>query len=144
MLSKYSFREISFKQALGHLLIGSGKISKTVPRGFHMRKVFVLVLSFFLIQDIANAADGDVDFGFGFGGTVVTDFGAFDRLTDLAVQPDGRVIAAGSSCTPPIPVCNLVLARYNSNGQPDATFGNFGRVVVPLFAHQFAAVAIQP
>src|SRR5262245_46039003 len=108
-----------------------------------MRKVLFLILSVCFLQGVAGAADGDPDTGFGFGGTVIANFGAFESLMDLATQPDGKIVAAGVSCVPPIPVCSFALTRYNSNGSVDQTFGSGGMVTAPAGASQFAAMALQ-
>ena len=64
--------------------------------------------------------NGTPDFSFG---VVRTDFGpggssshgTQDSAYDLLVQPDGKILAVGSSDT------NFALARYNSNGTLDTT-----------------------
>ncbi|NUS80521.1 MAG: DUF11 domain-containing protein [Streptomyces sp.] len=62
--------------------------------------------------------DGTLDTGFGGGdGRVFTDFGGPDEARDVAVQPDGRIVAAGTSGG------QVALARYNADGTPDASFG---------------------
>jgi len=53
-------------------------------------------------------ADGRPDPTFGTDGRVVTDMGGADALAALAVQPDGRLVAAGWSGT------DVALARYGS------------------------------
>lgn len=63
-------------------------------------------------------ADGTLDPEFGGGdGRVFTDFGGPDEARDVAVQPDGRIVAAGSSGG------RVALARYNADGSPDTSFG---------------------
>src|SRR5262249_36187690 len=61
--------------------------------------------------------DGSVDSDFGSGGTVVTSFGPFgdDGASALAVQLDGKIIAAGAS-SPTSFNTDFALARYNING----------------------------
>ncbi|MGH8994334.1 MAG: delta-60 repeat domain-containing protein [Acidimicrobiia bacterium] len=68
--------------------------------------------------------------GFGVGGRVLTDFptGVPDQLQALALQPDGKIVAAGST----EPLATIVaLARYNTNGTLDASFGSGGLVTTP-------------
>ena len=43
--------------------------------------------------------NGSLDASFGSGGKVTTDFGGADTAYGLAVQPDGKVIVAGSTTT---------------------------------------------
>jgi uncharacterized delta-60 repeat protein len=71
--------------------------------------------------------DGSLDTTFGTGGVVTTDVaaGQGDSFAAVAIQPDGKVVVAGSAFAPPgtTPVLNFVLARYNANGTLDPTFG---------------------
>ena len=72
--------------------------------------------------------DGTLDTAFGGTGLVTTDFsGAFDGASGLVVQPDGKIVAAGISG-----FSDVALARYNSDGSLDPTFGSGGRVVTEL------------
>jgi uncharacterized delta-60 repeat protein len=59
-------------------------------------------------------ADGSPDAGFGTSGQVVTPFGpANDRAAALALQPDGKIVAAGSSEEPALSRRrHLALGRY--------------------------------
>lgn len=62
--------------------------------------------------------DGTLDASFGDGdGRVFTDFGGPDEARDVAVQPDGRIVVAGTSGG------RVALARYNADGSPDTAFG---------------------
>ncbi|MFD3584010.1 calcium-binding protein [Streptomyces sp. NPDC058683] len=70
-------------------------------------------------------ADGSLDSGFGSGGVQRTDFGDYDIAEALAVQSDGRIVAAGSSGG------RFALARYNTNGTLDTGFDGNGLVVTP-------------
>ncbi|MFF5496835.1 calcium-binding protein [Streptomyces aquilus] len=51
-------------------------------------------------------ADGTADTGFATGGRTTTDFGAFDRVGALALQTDGKIVAAGDTGD------DRALARY--------------------------------
>lgn len=66
--------------------------------------------------------DGTLDSSFGAGGKTKTDFGALsdDAVRGLAIQPDGRIVAAGWNGEA------IELARYLANGQLDPTFGAGG------------------
>jgi uncharacterized delta-60 repeat protein len=71
-------------------------------------------------------ANGSLDTGFGTGGLVKTDIGkAFDSATSLIVQPNGKIVAAGST---DLHNGDYALVRYNGNGALDATFGTGGKV----------------
>lgn len=70
-------------------------------------------------------ADGTLDPSFGGDGTVTMDFGGVsDHLADLAIQDDGRLVVVGHSyqgSSRP-----LAIARLNSDGSLDTTFGSSG------------------
>ena len=66
--------------------------------------------------------DGSLDTTFGDGGRVLTDFGVNAQINSLAILADGRIVAAGGVDT------NLALARYETNGVLDASFGIGGTV----------------
>jgi uncharacterized delta-60 repeat protein/uncharacterized repeat protein (TIGR01451 family) len=63
--------------------------------------------------------DGSVDTGFDGDGIVRTDFGDYESVEGLALQSDGKIVAAGGNS----------LARYNPNGSLDTTFDGDGKVV---------------
>ena len=48
----------------------------------------------------------------------------------LAIQPDGKIILAGSRSENL--VSTFALARYNADGSLDQGFGTAGKVVIPL------------
>jgi uncharacterized delta-60 repeat protein len=74
-------------------------------------------------------SDGSLDTSFGTGGLVTTGFpGEFSANSiGVALQPDGRIVAAGETYVFKGPT-RLVAARYNSDGSLDPSFGNGGRV----------------
>jgi uncharacterized delta-60 repeat protein len=57
-------------------------------------------------------ADGSPDTTFSGDGLAVTDFGGGERVRSVAIQPDGKVLVAGTG-----------VVRYNPNGTLDTTFG---------------------
>jgi uncharacterized delta-60 repeat protein len=87
-------------------------------------------------------ADGSLDTTFGSGGILMTDFGLGSGFGGaLVIQPDGKVVAAGRAGT------DFVLARYNGDGSPDASFGSGGMVTTDFGGAAFDAafgVALQP
>jgi uncharacterized delta-60 repeat protein len=92
--------------------------------------------------------DGSLDASFGAGGRVQTDFFGFgDEAFAVAVQNDGRIIAAGISGNGGSEVENgdFALARYNGDGSLDPTFGNGGKVTTDFsgFRDVIYAIAIQ-
>lgn len=68
--------------------------------------------------------DGSLDATFGAGGKVITPGAGNERAVAVAIQPDGKIIVAGTVDSGTV----LVLARYNENGSPDASFGKLGIV----------------
>ncbi|MEQ9120942.1 MAG: calcium-binding protein, partial [Alphaproteobacteria bacterium] len=69
-------------------------------------------------------ADGALDVTFGGGdGVVTTDIGGAERVAGLALRTDGRLVAVGTSAG------DFAVARYNSDGSLDMTFGGGDGVV---------------
>ena len=89
--------------------------------------------------------DGTPDTTFGTDGTVTTDLGGSDYAPAVALQPDGRIVAAGSAFFAPA-TWIFSLARYTSSGSLDPTFGAGGKVTSSFGGtHEVAnAVAVQP
>jgi len=73
--------------------------------------------------------EGSLDSTFGSRGKAVTDFGYDDSLLDIALQPDGKIVAAGAASNPSAYASDFALARYNTDGSLDPTFGVGGKVV---------------
>jgi uncharacterized delta-60 repeat protein len=101
--------------------------------------------------------DGSLDSSFGSNGVAATPSPA-SRQCDgcglyanaLAIQADGKLVAAGQSCTAG---CSFALDRYNPDGSLDTSFGTGGRVTTSFGSidscsgggGDFAnAVALQP
>jgi uncharacterized delta-60 repeat protein len=93
-------------------------------------------------------ADGTVDERFGAGGKVTTSFGpTADLVQAVAVQPDGKIVAAGSSGFPQLRNDVFALARYNADGTLDAGFGAVGKVTTSFGSpgdDTIHALALQP
>jgi len=91
--------------------------------------------------------DGSLDVSFGAAGKVLTDWGGEDAINSLALQPDGKIVAAGLSIFfgPPVTFV-FELARYNPDGTLDGTFGSGGKVATNFGGTNEAArdVALQP
>jgi uncharacterized delta-60 repeat protein len=87
---------------------------------------------FELFEDRTLLSAGSLDTTFGIGGKVITDFfGSYDAANTMAVQADGKILAAGS--TDVAAVSDFALARYNADGTLDTTFGSGGKVVTDFF-----------
>lgn len=73
-------------------------------------------------------ANGGLDTSFNTSGKVVTDFdGLADGIQDLAIQPDGKILAAGFAERYG-EQRNFAIARYNIDGSLDTSFGEDGKV----------------
>ena len=73
--------------------------------------------------------DGSLDSSFGTNGRVVTAIGqdGYSNLNSLVVQPDGKIVLAGS--VNGNNASDFAVVRYNSNGSPDNTFNINGIAV---------------
>ncbi|MBK8039987.1 MAG: cadherin-like beta sandwich domain-containing protein [Verrucomicrobiaceae bacterium] len=87
-------------------------------------------------------ADGSPDTSFGTGCKVITPFGSEDDdAFAVALQSDGKIVVAGRSASG---THRFAVARYNTDGSPDGSFGTGGKVVTPVIAGDYAySVAIQ-
>ncbi len=87
--------------------------------------------SLLLTTVLVSAADSDLDPTFDGDGIVTTDNMEVDQINDIVIQPDGKIVAAGHSGifreTIREPV-TMMVARYNTDGSLDQTFGNGGIV----------------
>jgi uncharacterized delta-60 repeat protein len=92
---------------------------------------FILFVVLFFCAAETFAAEGDLDLSFGTVGIVTTDNGDTNELVrDLAVQPDGKIIAFGYGGDNFSTSRRAVVVRYNPNGSIDSTFGTSGRVII--------------
>jgi uncharacterized delta-60 repeat protein len=91
----------------------------------------VLALVFVLSSSrLAFGVAGHLDGNFGSGGKVMTNFTrGWDAASSLALQPDGKIVVAGSAgdANP-----RFALARYLRDGTLDASFHGDGRVTTDL------------
>jgi len=86
--------------------------------------------------------DGSLDTTFGTGGKVITDFGTnFDEATAVTIQIDNKIVVAGFTHTGNTQY-NFAIARYNTNGSLDATFGTGGKVITDFGTDDDEAYAI--
>ena len=91
-------------------------------------------------------ADGTPDPTFGTGGKVTVPLDPDgEGLSAIALQPDGKIVAAGSVIHDNWPLA-VVVARFNADGSLDQEFGS-GGAVVTTFGDPFAEgndVVLQP
>ncbi|HKP52245.1 MAG TPA: delta-60 repeat domain-containing protein [Chloroflexia bacterium] len=70
--------------------------------------------------------NGGLDTSFSSDGKVTTDFsGGYDWANGVAIQSDGKIVAVGYATTSN--GSDFALARYNTNGSLDTTFGLIGK-----------------
>lgn len=71
-------------------------------------------------------ANGALDSTFGSTGLIVSNIGSssWDNFTDVAVQPDGKILGSGSSGESD--TYDFAVVRYNPNGVPDPSFAANG------------------
>lgn len=75
---------------------------------------------------------GSLDFAFGQGGEVLTDFvfGELFSTSDIAVDSQNRVVMSGTTPSSTLPTTySGILARYNPDGTLDRSFGSGGKVM---------------
>jgi uncharacterized delta-60 repeat protein len=73
--------------------------------------------------------DGQPDTGFGQNGVAGTTFGTVVQAAyDLAIQPDGRIVAVGTAGEDFGRRRSFALARFNADGTLDSSFGGDGKV----------------
>ncbi|HLM61529.1 MAG TPA: carboxypeptidase regulatory-like domain-containing protein [Pyrinomonadaceae bacterium] len=115
-------------------------LERVCPRTF-LLSVF-LSLSF----AIAYAAPGDLDSSFGMNGTVLTEFDRGTTAQVVLVQPDSKIIIAGTVAFSNSPNnTSFAVIRFNSDGSLDSTFGTNGKVFTSILSRNGAgAGALQP
>ena len=92
-------------------------------------------------------SNGHLDTSFGKAGRVSSVLGKTSAIQAVAVQADGKIVAAGYVTTPTSNggVFHFAVARYLVNGSPDPSFGTNGVTVSAVTGLDIArAVAIQP
>ena len=98
--------------------------ARSAARGpWRLIALLALLLGLLALPPAAHGA-GELDPSFDGDGTVLTDFGALDVANGVAIQADGKIVAAGGSVSG-----SFALARYNPDGSLDPTFDGDGRVL---------------
>ncbi len=92
-------------------------------------------------------SDGLVDNTFANQGRSLVDFspvvGPNDSAAAVVVMPDGKLVVAGTSSSPFF-TSTGVIARYNSDGSLDPTFGSGGLISSSLFFSGFSDIVALP
>lgn len=84
-----------------------------------------------LLLNATHAQPGTLDVTFGSGGETLISVGTpYDLMWDLAIQPDDKIVVAGSIGTIGGGAFqDAVILRFTADGAPDTTFGNNGQVI---------------
>jgi uncharacterized delta-60 repeat protein len=105
------------------------------------------VISSLLLVSLVLAA-GQLDLSFSQDGRVTTDWASGsddDNAYAVAVQSNGKIVAAGQHTNESMTDSNFAVARYNSNGSLDTNCIGDGKLTTNLGAYDKAFdVAIQP
>jgi uncharacterized delta-60 repeat protein len=92
----------------------------------HQVSFALILIASLLVSASASAVDGTLDPTFGTNGITVTDLGSTsDTGLNIVLQPDGKIIMAGSGSSP-------IIARYNLDGTLDSTFGIGGELIAVI------------
>jgi uncharacterized delta-60 repeat protein len=108
---------------------------KRESRSWRWRVVAAVVTALMLAGEVASAEPGDRDGSFGTNGVAVHDVGPYeDQASRVAIQPDGKLVVAGSVGTDePSPDggrgTDFLVERFTVNGQLDTSFGAGGTIV---------------
>ena len=90
---------------------------------------------------------GALDPSFGSAGIVRTAFTiGFHYPYGIAIQPDGKIVVAGSASSPNNSTDMIAVARYSTDGSLDGSFGSGGKVTTVLLGFRDVAqvVIVQP
>ncbi|MFN0277839.1 MAG: hypothetical protein ACKVRN_04470 [Pyrinomonadaceae bacterium] len=108
---------------------------KIVAAGY---RIIGLQYNFTLVRYYPN---GDLDTSFGGTGKVIIPASNVNGYAhSVAIQPDGKILAAGST----MGIVKFALVRVNSNGSLDTTFNGTGTVVTAAAYGAAYSVAFQP
>ena len=80
---------------------------------------------------VRYSKDGFHDNSFGINGIVKTDLGSDDISYAVVIQPDGKIVVAGTSNTG-VGIYQFALVRYTTSGFLDNSFGTNGLVLGPF------------
>ena len=88
--------------------------------------------------------DGRPDLTFGATGTVLISFNGNDEANSVAVRPDGKIMVAGFTWDPNGNL-DFAAVRLNSDGSPDHSFGDSGKLVFDFSHYDYhKSMILQP
>lgn len=71
--------------------------------------------------------NGSADMTFSGDSKQRTNFGGLDEAYAVAIRLDGKIVVAGQTCNNDFSLCDVAVARYNTNGSLDTTFSGDGK-----------------
>ncbi|HEX8565143.1 MAG TPA: FG-GAP-like repeat-containing protein [Pyrinomonadaceae bacterium] len=81
-------------------------------------------------------SDGTFDSTFDGDGQVIVETNiSTNFFNSVEIQPDGKIVAAGSSLTTVSATGGYTVARFNQNGSLDTSFGSNGVVITPMWGN---------
>src|SRR5262249_1861763 len=96
------------------------------------------------LEDRSLPSGGALDPTFGTGGIVITPAGASSAAHSVAVQNDGKIVAAGQTISSD-GSSDMAVVRYNIDGSLDSTFNGTGKATTNFGAADIAnGVVVQP
>ena len=120
--------------------VGTNARAWTKPRRRGVVRTAALAVAASLASAGVGAVGGGLDPGFDGDGRAITDLGASESARAVVVQPDGKVVVAGTrQVLEPAGAAgnnDFFLVRYNPDGTVDPAFGDSGRVVTDLGARE--------
>jgi uncharacterized delta-60 repeat protein len=87
--------------------------------------------------------DGTLDPSFSEDGVVLTHFASGAVGWDVALQTDGKIVVAGAAYGELARTWQFAVARYETDGTPDATFSGNGRATTVFVSRGFSSLALQ-
>jgi uncharacterized delta-60 repeat protein len=108
---------------------------------------FIFIAILFLSNNLYAQQAGALDLDFSGDGKVITPFSSTIEGGKVAIQPDGKIVVAGSrnySTTIPLPLggtittyyFDIVITRYYQNGSLDNSFGSSGIKIINIESSQ--------
>jgi uncharacterized delta-60 repeat protein len=125
----------------GRVALGGGSLSAVLVQPDRKIVVAGNAMGSELMTVTRLMPNGAPDTTFDGDGTATINFGSLaDLLGDAALQPDGKLVVAGSTQA----TGEFAIARLNPNGSPDTTFGGDGKATVDFGVAAFGnAVTLQ-
>jgi uncharacterized delta-60 repeat protein len=134
----------SIKIQIDGKIVLSGTVGNQVSPGSPLSADFAMV---------RYNTNGTLDTSFDTDGIVTTHFSQFATCLAIAIRPDGQIFLGGTKYTLPTSSgesfnSSFILAKYNSNGSLNTSFGTNGEVNTKFYNYDYleflSTVAIQP